>query len=96
MREGETHMTKIKPHPSLGYIRPDEVAECWDGVDDTLYRALWSASSAIEKAGRSYDPEITEEPVIGGHDTIAANWKLFDDETKEALNALAKEKDHSS
>lgn len=35
----EDEMT-TEPNPTFEIIRADEVAECWDGVSETLYRAL--------------------------------------------------------
>lgn len=78
----------IKPHNYLSNIRPDEVAECWDGVKQDLYLALWEQ---VENYDNSYRENIED---IGPHDVIGINavsefWKNFSDEHKVALNELA-------
>lgn len=80
----------IKPHESLAYIRPDEVAECWDGVTGDegeavdLYAALWSCVPHY-KAPR---PEVSEEPCIG-MDSVKSFWSRFNEDQQEVLNQLA-------
>lgn len=58
----------------FGITRPDEAAECWDGVLAVpgLYEALWSCVGAY-KAPR---PEVSEEP-CHGMDSIADFWDQF-------------------
>jgi len=86
-------MTKIKPHAALTYIRPDEVAECWDGVTAAgLYDPLWDCVPAYDKA---YMENIED---IGPHDVVGINsvkqfWARFSDEDKVKLNTLAEEQD---
>ena len=50
----------IKPHDYFNTIRPDEVAECWDGVlaVEGLYEALWACVAKYERIE-------SEEPVYG-------------------------------
>lgn len=80
----------IQPHPSFSTIRPDEVAECWDGSDD-LYQALWACVPDY-KGPR---PEVSEEPCIGV-DCVKDFWHRFTDEQKQELNyeALRMEKEY--
>lgn len=77
----------MKPNCVFDIVRPDEVAECWDGVTDDLYRALWACVNDY-KAPR---PEVSEEPCIG-MDSVADFWDRFTDADKAALNALAAER----
>ena len=53
----------MKPHSSFNYVRPDEVAECWDGVTPTLYQSLWDCVESYSGPA----PEVSEEPVDGLH-----------------------------
>jgi len=81
----------IKPHASLTIIRPDEVAECWNGVISkgdvvNLYEALWDCV-ALYKAPR---PEVSEEPCIG-MDTVAGFWNRFTEDQQKLLNELAED-----
>jgi hypothetical protein len=80
----------MKAHSSLAYIRPDEVAECWDGVTaiDGLYRALWDCVPLY----KAPSPEVSEEPCYG-MDGVADFWDRFSDDHKAALNDLAEAND---
>lgn len=73
-------------HPALLVTRPDEVAECWDGIFDVpgLYAALWACVAAY----KAPSPEVSEEP-CHGVDCVADFWERFSDDHKEALNAAA-------
>lgn len=73
-------------HPFLEIARPDEVAECWEGIFAVpgLYEALWACTEAY-KAPR---PEVSEEP-CHGMDCVADFWDTFSDDHKVALNAAA-------
>lgn len=76
----------MKPHPTFEIARPDEVAECWDGIFAVpgLYEALWACVEDY-KAPR---PEVSEEPCYG-MDCVADFWDRFSDDHKAALNAAA-------
>jgi hypothetical protein len=83
-------MANIKPHRALSYIRPDEVAECWNGVlaSGDLYEKLWAC---VEKYDNKYRENIED---MGPHDVIGINsvvefWDQFSDEDKAKLNELA-------
>jgi len=75
----------IKAAADFSHIRPDEVAECWDGVDAVpgLYSALWGCVNDY----KAPSPEVSEEP-CHGMDSVADFWDRFSDDHKEALNAL--------
>lgn len=68
----------------LGTMRPDEFAECVDGVSDELYRKLWSLVPKF-KAPR---PEVSEEPCYG-MDTVADFWEEFTPEEQSEINRLS-------
>ena len=74
------------PHTAFHYVRPDEVAECWNGVlaAGNLYEALWACVSHFTAPS----PEESEEPCIGS-DCVADFWDLFTPDQQEVLNQLA-------
>jgi hypothetical protein len=74
----------IAPHFALEFTRPDEVAECWDGVTPDLSRKLWDCVGDY----KAPSPEVSEEPCVG-MDGVADFWDRFNDDEKLALNALA-------
>lgn len=76
----------IEPHIALTVTRPDEVAECWDGILAVagLYEALWD----LVPRYTGPRPEIAEEPTYG-LDSVAVFWDSLSDDHKAALNRLA-------
>jgi hypothetical protein len=84
-------MTKrIKPHVSFTVSRPDEVAECFEGVGPDLYTALWDLVGLYPD---KRTPEEMEEPVYGGKNSLAKLWKHLAPEHQVKLNELAKARD---
>ena len=76
---------KITPHDWFDMIRPDEVAECWEGVLDAgLYEPLW----ACVKGYKAPSPEDSEEPCYG-MDCVIDFWDQFTPEQQQLLNDLA-------
>lgn len=76
---------KIKPHSWFDMIRPDEVAECWEGVLDAgLYEPLWDCVESY----KAPSPEDSEEPCYG-MDCVADFWDRFTPEQQLDLNRLA-------
>lgn len=76
------------PHTAFHYVRPDEVAECWDGVTNDIYECLWACVSHFTAPS----PEESEEPCIGS-DCVADFWDLFTPDQQEVLNQLAADRD---
>lgn len=76
----------VERHPAISCVRPDEIAECWDGVFSVpgLYEALW------DFVPRYTDPrpEVSEEPIYGGNDDIRNFWNDLSEEHQTALNEL--------
>jgi hypothetical protein len=74
------------PHDAFYFVRPDEVAECWNGVlaAGDLYECLWACVSHFTAPS----PEESEEPCIG-MDCVADFWHLFTPDQQEVLNQLA-------
>jgi hypothetical protein len=76
---------KIKPHTFFDIIRPDEVAECWEGVTSAgLYQPLWDCVDHYTAPS----PEVSEEP-CWGMDCVADFWDRFTPEQQLLLNQLA-------
>lgn len=76
----------IEPHPFLKLTRPDEIAECWEGVSTDLYRRLWESLKGLP----AYHGETPPEP--DAHDLVKV-WDFFTDAEKEELNRLAAKQD---
>jgi hypothetical protein len=75
----------IEPHSAFDIIRPDEVAECWDGVLAAgLYQPLWDCVNDYTAPS----PEESEEP-CWGMDCVADFWDRFSPEQQHQLNQLA-------
>jgi len=76
----------ITPHASFDIVRPDEVAECWDGVlaAGDLYERLWACTTSYTAPS----PEQSEEP-CWGMDCVADFWDHFTPSEQETLNQLA-------
>lgn len=82
---------KIKPHDWFEYIRPDEVAECWEGVLEAgLYQPLWDCVEGY----KAPSPEESEEP-CHGMDGVADFWDRFTPDQQLLLNQLADRNDRS-
>ena len=83
-------MKTVTPHAALELIRPDEVAECWEGVlaAGDLYEALWACVNSYT----SPSPEESEEPCYG-LDCVSDFWDRFTPEQQLALNELAERND---
>jgi hypothetical protein len=80
---------KITPNSWFQMIRPDEVAECWDGVLRLgLYEPLWACVDHYSAPS----PEESEEP-CHGMDCVADFWDRFTPQQQQLLNALAKRND---
>ena len=74
----------MKAHPLFEIWRPDEVAECLEGVDDSLGRKLWEFVEEY-KAPR---PEVSEEPCVG-LDALVEFWSRLEPRDQRTLNVLA-------
>jgi hypothetical protein len=72
-----------QPDGEFGYIRADEVAECWEGVDDDLYRTLWKIVELMPSM------KDLEEPVYGPPYCLSHYWDKLSEEDQVKLNELA-------
>lgn len=85
-------MTK-KPHPSLNYVRPDEVAETWNGVSKPVQKELWAV---LDEHGKPFTPEQKENMSPGdalGHDAVSKFWRHLSTDAKLELNVLAEHRE---
>ena len=79
----------IVPHEAFSILRPDAVAECYDGVTEAgLYGPLWDCVPFYTAPS----PEESEEPCYG-MDCVADFWDRFTPEQQVALNAIAEAHD---
>lgn len=82
----------MKPNTALSYITPDTVAECWDGVGQELYRALWGCVPHYDTGYRAHIEDIGPADVIGIN-SVASFWDRFTPEQQSKLNELAEKED---
>ena len=73
----------MQPHGLFTVMRPDEVAECVEGVTDALYTSLWELV-------RHYDGKPRSEVNDDFADRALANWwSELSEEHQTTLNELA-------
>jgi len=77
----------MKPHPFFNVVRADEVAECWDGVTDELYKRLWSVLVPQQRPIPNIEDNGPADVV--GIGCVAENWGLLTEEEQSLLNTLA-------
>jgi hypothetical protein len=80
--------TEMKAHLALKYITPDEVAECWEGVDEELYSALWGCVPKYDNKWRENIEDMGPYDVIGVN-SVSKFWSSFSMHHKRQLNNLA-------
>ena len=77
----------VRPHKCFEVYRADEVAECWDGVPDALYKTLWGVIVPNQKDIPNLEDNGPGDVV--GWECLASHWaRLTEDEQRE-LNKLA-------
>ncbi len=82
----------ICPDPRFRFARPDEVAECYDGVLAVpgLYEALWQALEDAPPRSSLFDIEDNgPSDVIGLERSVADVWDRFSSDQQAALNQIA-------
>lgn len=85
----------IQPHSSFETIRPDEVAECWDGVYHNkqvsdLYEQLWGLTEQYDNKHRDNIEDIGPHDVIGIN-SVKSFWDKLSEPAQMELNRLALE-----
>ena len=83
----------MKPHPAFEYTRADEVAECWDGVPEELYRKLWRVIVPKQKPIPNLEDSGPADHV--GFENLAAHWSDLSEDEQQLLNELARKQDES-
>ena len=81
----------MKPAYQFEFMRADEVAECWDGVSEELYAALWNKVVPYQKAIPNLEDSGPADHV--GHENLAAHWHRLTEEEQVELNRLAVRQD---
>ncbi len=79
----------IEPHHSLHVWRADEIAECWHGVPDGLYNALWNKIVACQTR---IPQDILEDSGPGDHvgrENVAMFWDKLAPDEQALLNLIA-------
>ncbi len=74
------------PHDLFKYRTADEVAECWDGVTASLYKALWNDVVHVMpflNHGEDDTPDFEDTNVLANY------WDRLSDEHQVELNELA-------
>ena len=69
------------------YYRPDEVAECFPGIDSDLYGVLWGLMEDLPPQPNLED--MCPQNMIG-EDSLASMWKRLTEDNQKALNKAAK------
>lgn len=78
-----------RPNDVFKTIRADEVAECWDGVGDDLYRKLWNVIVPLQPKIPNLEDSGPGDHV--GHANLAQFWGMLTRDEQDHLNKLAKE-----
>lgn len=80
-------MTRIEPNSLFTVWRPDEVAECLDGVatNSQVYRKLWEMVRHYDKKPRSEVPDDFSERALSNW------WHELSPEDQKFLNQKAEE-----
>ena len=77
----------MKPHTLFQIMRPDEVAECLDGVGNTpLYAKLWSFVPDYKKRDKELELECPPDPDFN---CLAGFWRRLEPKDQAILNILA-------
>ena len=79
----------FEPHDAFNYTTPDAVAECWDGIEDELYSALWASMENMKPISEQIHIEDSSPSDAIGLNSLASVWKRFTPAQQERLNVLA-------
>lgn len=78
----------IKPNPTLEYYRPDEIAECFDGVSDDLYQVLWNSIDDMQPMSDFIDIEDSCPQDAIGINSVVSIWDQFTEDEQRQLNQI--------
>jgi hypothetical protein len=79
------------PHNLFTIWRADEVAECLEGVNEELYKALWNNIVSQQKEIPNIEDNGPGDVV--GFECLANHWDKLTVEEQKELNALARAQD---
>jgi hypothetical protein len=80
-----------KPDPLFKNFRPDEIAECWEGVSNKAYRELWNLMPLLPKPPTLEELEDRGPEPAEGKTSLAYYWNRLSPEVQTHLNRLAEE-----
>lgn len=80
-----------KPHQAFETTRADEVAECWDGVPEHLYKKLWNEIVPLQKPIPNLEDSGPHDHI--GHANLASHWDRLTLVEQVLLNKLAEERE---
>jgi len=82
-------MTEQEREP-FWHMRPDEVAECIDGVSTGLYRALWDLVGSYKEGVKTEDnPRGIDYPgEVSDHNKVPQFWDRLSGEHQAELRVL--------
>jgi hypothetical protein len=83
--QGETEMRANKV---FEFYRPDEIAECWEGIPRDLYVRLWDLVDRYEKRSANIENMCPNDEL--GDNSVKKFWKFISPEDQAALNAACK------
>jgi hypothetical protein len=84
----------MKPNPTFNDFRPDEVAECWEGVTRPTYRELWALMRDVPPPP-AWIEDCGPEPA-SGEEALAYHWGKLSEAAQTELNALADKMDEEA
>lgn len=88
--------TPITCPPIFKHMRPDEVAECYNGIYHVpgLYKALWNSMDDMKPLSELICIEDSSPQDAVGLNTLASVWDRFSPEHQRALVEAANRPDN--
>lgn len=84
----------MKPNRTFENFRPDEVAECWEGVTRHTYRELWALMLNVPPPV-PWIEDCGPEPASGS-EALSYHWDRLSEAAQAELNALADKLDEEA
>jgi hypothetical protein len=80
--------TEMRANKVFEFYRPDEIAECWEGIPRDLYVRLWDLVDRYEKRSANIEDMCPGDEF--GDNSVKKFWKFISPEDQAALNAACK------
>jgi len=77
----------MAPHDLFRVRTADEVAECWEGVSSSLYKALWNDIVHVMPIDHG---DSTEDDCFDDRSALANYWDRLSADHQVELNELAR------